>query len=272
VRWTKRPDGSWRKPERTRAGWVGDLERQKYTPPSKAAMASQDEPAEGFFSQEEDEDENDEVAGLPDFSVKKHELHHRWCLWIHQRSGNNYQKDNYNDASWSEGQRKAHEFNTAEDFWCMIHNQHPPSKLGNSDYSLFRHQVTPAWEDPAFKRGGRWIVKLDKLKTETLDELWVLLCMAWIGEGFADYGGDAVCGAIVSARNRGSKAALWLSESARVERVLAIGHHYHNVLSQAPGLEGLSASNLTFEYFGRQHGTLDLPELYRGKSTIGVFQ
>lgn len=31
-RFTKRPDGSWRKPERVRAGWVGDLERKKYVP------------------------------------------------------------------------------------------------------------------------------------------------------------------------------------------------------------------------------------------------
>lgn len=30
MRWTRRPDGSWRKPEHKRAGWVGELEQQKY--------------------------------------------------------------------------------------------------------------------------------------------------------------------------------------------------------------------------------------------------
>mmetsp|Transcript_67741 Transcript_67741/g.107316 ORF Transcript_67741/g.107316 Transcript_67741/m.107316 type:complete len:274 (+) Transcript_67741:55-876(+) len=30
MRWTRRPDGTWRKPEHKRAGWVGELEQQKY--------------------------------------------------------------------------------------------------------------------------------------------------------------------------------------------------------------------------------------------------
>ncbi|CAJ1357579.1 unnamed protein product, partial [Effrenium voratum] len=34
IRWTKRPDGTWRKPEHRRAGWVGDLEQAKYVPPT----------------------------------------------------------------------------------------------------------------------------------------------------------------------------------------------------------------------------------------------
>lgn len=32
MRWTKRPDGTWRKPEHVRAGWVGDLEQATYKP------------------------------------------------------------------------------------------------------------------------------------------------------------------------------------------------------------------------------------------------
>lgn len=34
VKWTKRPNGTWRKPEHKKAGWVGDLEREKYVPPA----------------------------------------------------------------------------------------------------------------------------------------------------------------------------------------------------------------------------------------------
>mmetsp|Transcript_24560 Transcript_24560/g.56644 ORF Transcript_24560/g.56644 Transcript_24560/m.56644 type:complete len:350 (-) Transcript_24560:46-1095(-) len=33
MKWSKRPDGTWRKPERRRAGWVGDLEQTRYTIP-----------------------------------------------------------------------------------------------------------------------------------------------------------------------------------------------------------------------------------------------
>jgi len=34
VRWTKRPNGTWRKPEHKKAGWVGDLERETYVVPA----------------------------------------------------------------------------------------------------------------------------------------------------------------------------------------------------------------------------------------------
>mmetsp|Transcript_53692 Transcript_53692/g.143885 ORF Transcript_53692/g.143885 Transcript_53692/m.143885 type:complete len:83 (-) Transcript_53692:74-322(-) len=33
LKWTRRPDGTWRRPERRRAGWVGELERERYTIP-----------------------------------------------------------------------------------------------------------------------------------------------------------------------------------------------------------------------------------------------
>eukprot|EP00434_Breviolum_minutum_P003339 symbB.v1.2.002937.t1/scaffold162.1/size290285/10 len=34
IRWSRRPDGSWRKPEHRRAGWVDELEQAKYVPPT----------------------------------------------------------------------------------------------------------------------------------------------------------------------------------------------------------------------------------------------
>lgn len=282
LRWTKRPDGSWRKPERARSGTTAlsaataNLERQKISPPRTAlqppekgtsAMAAVDLPETANRAKEQ---EAATPAETP--TGAKHPLQHRWNLWIHQRPGQAYAKEHYGESQWSDGQRDLHEFATAEDYWCMVNNMHKPSKLASADYSLFKHNISPAWEDPNFKRGGRWTVKLEKLKTETLDELWVLLTMALVGEGFADYAGDAVCGAIVQVRNRGSKAALWVSESSRVERILAIGHRYRQILQDVPGLANLEARCLQFEYFGRQHHAMDLPELFKGKSTVGVFQ
>jgi uncharacterized protein with WD repeat len=44
MRWTRRPDGTWRKPEHTRAGWVGDLEQTKYV--SKGAQFEQQRQAQ----------------------------------------------------------------------------------------------------------------------------------------------------------------------------------------------------------------------------------
>jgi len=44
MRWTRRPDGTWRKPEHTRAGWVGELEQTKYV--SKGAQFEQQRQAQ----------------------------------------------------------------------------------------------------------------------------------------------------------------------------------------------------------------------------------
>lgn len=338
VRWTQRPDGSWRKPERTRAGWAGEkpggspqqsrraapggvpdgplldsdgaqdvageaeealdfvemrfrmlLIRQKFEkepkpeklkirtvhsnelpyeePPPQPRRRQQDHAAASGHGH----GEAGAVAGSAAKSGK-HPLNHKWCLWIHQRSGPQQSESESSAQARPETQQRVHEFSTAEDYWCMIHFAYPPSKLANSDYSLFRHQITPAREDPVFRRGGgRWVAKLEKGKSETFDELWVLVTMALIGEAFSDFGGDAICGASLSVRNRSSRAALWLADAARVETVLAIGHVFRNVLTEAPGLEGLEARQLTFEYFGRKHSTLELSECEQ-KSASGSFQ
>lgn len=38
LRWTRRPNGSWRKPEHKKAGWVGDLEQERYLAPALKAL------------------------------------------------------------------------------------------------------------------------------------------------------------------------------------------------------------------------------------------
>merc|ERR1711865_45498 len=37
LRWTSRPNGTWRKPEHKKAGFVGELEQEKYTMPLQRA-------------------------------------------------------------------------------------------------------------------------------------------------------------------------------------------------------------------------------------------
>jgi translation initiation factor 4E len=165
-----------------------------------------------------------------------------------------------------------HEFGTAEDFWCMHHYCFPPSKLENVDYSLFKHGVTPAWEDPAFKNGGRWVIKLEKVKAQSLDDLWLSLSLALIGEAFMDVGGELVCGAIVSVRSRASKIALWLSAAKDEKKIYAIGHQYRKVLSSTPGLQDLDTKELTFEDFKRQAVTFLLQKSHAAEVTAGVFQ
>ncbi|CAK9092124.1 unnamed protein product [Durusdinium trenchii] len=208
-----------------------------------------------------------EEAEEPPEDGPKHELQHRWCLWVHQRPGS--QKD----KAWNETQKEVHSFETAEDFWCMFHFSYPPSKLENVDYSLFKQGVAPAWEDAAFKNGGRWVIKLEKVKAQSLDDLWLTLNLALIGEAFYEQGGDLVCGAIVSVRSRASKIALWLSAAKDEKRIMAIGRMYRNVLSSTPGLQELATKELTFEDFRKQSVTYVLSKVSEETApSPGVFQ
>ena len=154
----------------------------------------------------------------------------------------------------------------------MFHFTYPPSKLENVDYSLFKHGVTPAWEDAAFKNGGRWVIKLEKVKAQSLDDLWLSLSLALIGEAFHEHGGELVCGAIVSVRSRASKIALWLTTAKDEKKVMAIGREYRNVLASTPGLQELATKELTFEDFRKQSMTYILPKTGEQSQSAGVFQ
>jgi len=210
-----------------------------------------------------DEAEDKETDG----DKVKHELQHRWCLWVHQRPGS--QKG----QAWGESQQSVHEVSTVEDFWCMFQFSYPPSKLENVDYSFFKHGVAPAWEDPTFKNGGRWIIKLEKVKAQSLDDLWLSLNLALIGEAFLGHGGELVCGAIVSVRSRATKISLWLSAAKDEKKVMNIGREYRNVLASTPGLQDLANKELTFEDFKKQACTFVLSKPNTGEpSTAGDFQ
>lgn len=201
-------------------------------------------------------------------AAPKHELQHRWCLWVHQQRGSQRA-----GTDWSQSQQMVHEFGAAEDFWCMFHHAYPPSRLENVDYSLFKRGVTPAWEDPAFQQGGRWVIKLEKVKAQSLDDLWLSLCLALIGEAFLDHSGEAICGAIVSVRSRASKIALWLSAAEDEKKVMAVGREYRNILASTPGLQDLASKELTFEDFAKQTVTFQLARAGGGsEATAGVFQ
>lgn len=175
-------------------------------------------------------------------SLSKHALHHSWCLWALKSDGSST-KDN-----WHGSQMKVGEFDTVEDFWRHFNNIRRPSKLGTIDFSMFKKDIAPAWEDETCKHGGRWIAKLEsKTPAEDFDKLWMELILTMIGEAFNGDGGELVCGAVASARAKGnSKVALWVSEKDQ-EKVMPIGRAFANVLLEATGYTG----NIHFEDFSQ---------------------
>ncbi|EDW81614.1 uncharacterized protein Dwil_GK12168 [Drosophila willistoni] len=150
----------------------------------------------------------------------KHPLQNSWTLWY---------LENDHKKSWEDMQHVITSFNFVEDFWSLYNHIIPPSviKMG-SDYSLFKKNIRPMWEDAANKQGGRWVITLNKNCKQELDNLWldVLLCM--IGETF-DYA-DQICGAVVNIRNKCNKISLWTANGSDKEAVLEIGHKLREAL------------------------------------------
>lgn len=209
------------------------------------------------------EEKKDSTNGeVRDEGTHTHPLQHSWCLWVlTHRLGSQRGK-------WSDSQQKVHEFGTVEEFWQMQHNIHAPSRLENADYSIFKKNVAPAWEDPACRNGGRWIVKLEKVRAQSLDDLWLSLVLNMLGESFPEQGGDEVCGGVVSVRSRASKVALWMARAPDEANVMRVGRSFQDVLVKTPGLKELAArTDLSFEDFRR--GTITFTLRPRGAGNVG---
>lgn len=213
----------------------------------------------------------DVVAEDVEVPPAKHELHHEWCLWVLRRPSGGYA----NSADVVDRRDCVQEFSTVEDFWCIVRHAYPPSMLVDANYSLFRKDVSPSWEDAAFVGGGRWVARLSRLGPQRLDSLWLTLKMALVGEAFAETENveEVVCGASLTLRTHVSKLALWLSHGVDDKQVLMLGHAFRAVLADTEGVPESALLDVTFEDFGRHQVTLWLPRPGEAEgSTAGIFQ
>lgn len=103
--------------------------------------------------------------------IAKHPLRNQWTLWY---------LDNDRNKSWEEKQNEISTFDTVEDFWNLYNMIKYASELqpGN-DYSLFKNNIRPMWEDSANANGGRWTLSMySQQQLSNLDDLWLnVVCM-----------------------------------------------------------------------------------------------
>mmetsp|Transcript_16968 Transcript_16968/g.43319 ORF Transcript_16968/g.43319 Transcript_16968/m.43319 type:complete len:227 (-) Transcript_16968:50-730(-) len=196
----------------------------------------------------------------------KHELQRRWSLWVGPCSAKA-------GSAWTEHHKLAHEFRTAEDFWCMYHHSNPPSLLEGVEYMLFKKDLIDAWDAHTFQRGGRWMLKLSKADNMAFDELWLCAIMACIGEAFEDCGGEDVVSGVAVAVQRGTcTVEVWLSDPADDEQVLAVGRFFHSIVAETPALWEKVGKVMTFEDFAKNKVVVQLVGPKGAKSTAGIFQ
>uniref|UniRef100_A0A8C5PD44 Eukaryotic translation initiation factor 4E n=1 Tax=Leptobrachium leishanense TaxID=445787 RepID=A0A8C5PD44_9ANUR len=114
------------------------------------------------------------------------------------------------------------------------HIQLSSNLMSGCDYSLFKDGVEPMWEDEKNKRGGRWLITLNKQQRRNdLDRFWLETLMCLIGESFDEYSED-VCGAVVNVRAKGDKIAIWTTECENKDAVTHIGRVYKERLGLPP--------------------------------------
>lgn len=164
-------------------------------------------------------DMNPEGRKISPEPYTKHPLRDRWTLWYLQ-----YERK----KAWEDMQNKVYSFGTVEDFWCLYDHIKNASDLSDlNDYSVFKEHIRPMWEDPANKRGGRWVLTSKYLRND-LDNLWMNTLMYVIG-GTSKYASH-INGAVVNVRSHGDKIAIWTDDCQEYSVLNGIGLELKNYL------------------------------------------
>jgi len=169
---------------------------------------------DSIISEEEEETCMSEHELSPDLLIK-HPLQNSWTLWFYKNDKN---------KSWEANQREIITFSTVEDFWALYNHIELASRLSaGCDYSLFKEGIKPMWEDDKNRRGGRWLINLEKKhRSSSLDNFWLEVVLCLIGETFESES-VLVNGAVVNVRGKGDKIAMWLCDAKPQDSIVRIG-------------------------------------------------
>ena len=136
--------------------------------------------------------------------------------------------------NWNELLKEVITFNSVEEFWGVYvghsiddiamhvrleanlgaenaqNNVAPVSELAlKSDYHLFKKGIRPEWEDLANKHGGKWSYLFRDRRNVPIDELWLHVMLAAIGENLEQDGDGELMGVIVNVRKAFYRIGLW---------------------------------------------------------------
>jgi len=139
----------------------------------------------------------------PEHFNVKHPLLHKWTLWFTKPPTG--KGDN-----WSELLKEVISFDSVEEFWGIYNNITPTSELAQkSDYHLFKAGVKPEWEDVQNKHGGKWAYQFKNKGAVDIDDLWLQVMLAAIGETLEGEGDGEVMGVVVNVRKGFYRIGLW---------------------------------------------------------------
>ena len=93
---------------------------------------------------------------------------------------------NKGKARWQKEYKlnEVYTFDSIENFWRLDNNiTRVRDIVANTDYLLFKHGITPEWEDPRNNDGGKWVVTIpiEKNFEKELEEAWQRIVLMMIG-------------------------------------------------------------------------------------------
>mmetsp|Transcript_11755 Transcript_11755/g.13531 ORF Transcript_11755/g.13531 Transcript_11755/m.13531 type:complete len:280 (+) Transcript_11755:173-1012(+) len=135
----------------------------------------------------------------------EHLLQTQFCYWYMQRKASS-KRSHKEPEDYEKRIKQIGEFSTIEGFWKLYNHVLRPNDVSatSTDFHLFRAGIKPIWEDPANKKGGKWIVRLVK---GLASRYWEAVILAIIGESI-DVGNE-ICGAVISIRHSEDIIAVW---------------------------------------------------------------
>lgn len=75
--------------------------------------------------------------------------------------------------------------------------------------------MRPEWEDPQNKHGGKWAYQFKDKKTVDIDQLWLHVMLAAIGETLEDEEDGEVMGVVVNVRKGFYRIGLWTRSTGK---------------------------------------------------------
>jgi len=160
-------------------------------------------------------------------SAPQHKLNSAWALWYCPNITNEIMAANkYKDrvVATKTETKVIDKIASVEEMWAVFNSLPPVMKLPVGDWIFyFRDGLEPLWEDPAFKKGGQLVLKLDL--QPTADKLLATLLMAVLGESISCHIGEAeVVGGLrytrrEKLRDQFLKLEIWLTSHDMKEAV-----------------------------------------------------
>lgn len=95
---------------------------------------------------------------------------------------------------------------------------------------MFRQGVKPTYEDKVNAAGGKWVAEIPKQQERALNNMWLNLMMAIVGETFSD--GSDITGAVFQAKHRKMKISLWTKTGSDLQLQKRIGTEFKSLLTK----------------------------------------